>query len=525
MGSDSGATTPIWASLQLPHFAPLAKDVEADVCVIGAGIAGLTTAYLLAHEGKRVVVVDDGPIAGGESGRTTAHLSNAIDDRYVEIERIHGERGAQLAYQSHSEGIRVIEAIIKREKIDCDFERLDAYLFVQPGEDTRILDKEQEAAHRAGFGGVRRVEKLPWRGVDYGPALLFPGQGQFHIGKYLAALSKLIVANGGQIYCDTKASDQIENGPPARVQTERGNTITANQVVVATNTPINDRWADLFAVHMRQAPYRTFAIGARVPRGSIPKALYWDTADPYHYVRLQKAAQEQNGNDAAYEYLIVGGEDHKTGQADDADQRFARLEEWARQRFPMIETVEYRWSGQVQETADGLALIGPNPGESPYVYIITGDSGMGMTHGTIGGMLVTDMILGRENPWAALYDPARRMSRFGLSREVVRENLNVAAQFVDFLRGGDVENVEQIPPGQGAVIGRGQNKIAVYRDEAGQLHERSAICTHMGCIVARNSTEKSWDCPCHGSRYDVDGRVLDGPATAELVAVEESAVP
>jgi glycine/D-amino acid oxidase-like deaminating enzyme/nitrite reductase/ring-hydroxylating ferredoxin subunit len=493
--------------------------VHADVCVIGAGIAGLTTAYLLAREGKSIVVLDDGPIGGGETGQTTAHLSNEIDDRYIEMERIHGPTGAKLAYASHSSAIDLIEKIVQNERIVCDYERLDGYLFVPPGDDTSILDDELEAAKRAGFLEAQRVERAPLTTFDTGPALRFPGQGQFHVLKYLAGLVRAILRDGGRIYCDTRASDQIENGPPARVETEQGATVTADQVVVATNSPINDRWADLFAIHMRQAAYRTFVIGARVPRRSIPKALYWDTPDPYHYVRLQNTPGQ-----VSHEILIVGGEDHKTRQADDADVRYARLEAWARERFPMIEAIVYRWSGQVQETADGLALIGPNPGDAPYIYIATGDSGMGMTHGTIAGMMITDSIMGRANPWATLYDPSRRMSKLGTLRDLVGENLNVAAQFRDYLTSGDVERVEQIKPDEGALVRRGLNKVAVYRDSSGTLHERSAVCTHLGCLVAWNSEEKSWDCPCHGSRFDPYGRVIDGPANVDLPLVEEEGI-
>jgi Rieske Fe-S protein len=238
-------------------------------------------------------------------------------------------------------------------------------------------------------------------------------------------------------------------------------------------------------------------------------------------VRLQEASHSGNGKVASYEILIVGGEDHKTGQADDAEERYARLEAWARERFPTMEAVEFRWSGQVQEPADGLALIGSNPGDPPYIYIITGDSGMGMTHATIGAMMITDSIMGRKNPWKTLYDPARRMSKLSALRELVGENLNVAAQFKDYVTSGDVESVDLIKPGEGALVRRGLGKIAAYRDETGTLHEHSAVCTHLGCIVAWNSEEKSWDCPCHGSRFDAYGRVLDGPANLDLPPVEE----
>ena len=514
--SDSGQSTSVWMDVDVPTFAPLTHDVRTDVCVIGAGIAGLTVAYLLAREGKSVVVVEDGPIGGGESGRTTAHLTNEIDNRYFEIERIHGLEAARLAYTSQSSAIDLIEKIVTGEKIECDFERLDGYLFVPPGDDLSILDKEYEALQRVGFVNIERVDRLPWKDFESGPAIRFPQQGQFHILKYLTGLANAITRDGGKIYCDTRAADEIENGPPARVQVETGATITADQVVVATNTPINNRWADLFAIHMRQAAYRTFAIGLRVPRGNVEKALYWDTEEPYHYVRLQQAPKKPNGEDASHEILIVGGEDHKTGQEDDALERYARLEAWTRARFPLAGEVEYRWSGQVQETADGLALIGSNPGDAPYIYIVTGDSGMGMTHATIAGMLITDLIVGRKNPWTTLYNPSRRMSKLGALADLVGENLNVAAQYVELATGGDVKSVDEIKPDEGMIVRRGLSKIAVYRDAKGALHEHSALCTHLGCVVAWNSAEKSWDCPCHGSRFDAYGHVLDGPANIDL---------
>lgn len=516
MSSDSGESTSVWMDVKPPHFAALKANVQADVCVIGAGIAGLTVAHLLVREGKSVVVLDDGPIGGGESGRTTAHLSNEIDDRYFEIERIHGPKAAKLVYQSQSAAIDLIEKIVRAEKIDCDFERLDGYLFKPTEDQSSVLDDEYEAVYRAGFTDVQWVHRVPWSDFDTGPALRFPQQAQFHILKYLSALAKAIVRDGGKIYCDTRASDQIENGPPARVETETGFTVTADHVVVATNTPINDRYADLFAIHMRQAAYRTFAIGVRVPAGTVTKALYWDTADPYHYVRLQKAPHKTGTAGDDDDILIVGGEDHKTGQADDASERYARLEAWTRTRFPMAGKVEYCWSGQVQEPADGLGLIGSNPGDPHYIYIVTGDSGMGITNATLGAILITDLIMGRQNPWKELYNPARMMGKADALRELVSEGLNTVAQFADYVTGGDVDNVKEIAPGEGALLRKGLHKIAVYRDDKGTLHKLSAICTHLGCVVAWNSEEKSWDCPCHGSRFDAYGRVIDGPANVDL---------
>ena len=491
----------VWqATAQLPSFSPLTVDVTADVCVVGAGIAGLTTAYLLTQVGKSVVVLDDGAIGSGMTGVTTAHLTNAIDDRYFEIERLHGEHGARLAADSHGAAIDGIETIIRRESIACDFARVDGYLFLSPEHGEDVLDRELAAARRAGLNSVTKISRAPLA-FDTGPCLGFPNQGQFHPLKYLAGLAQAIEKAGSRIYTGTHAQ-RIAGGKPAAVTTERA-TVTADAVVVATNTPVND----LVVIHTKQAPYMTYVVGASVPRNAVTRALYWDTHDPYHYIRLQPL-------DAEHDLLIVGGEDHKTGQADDIGERQPRLERWARERFPGMGEVAFRWAGQVMETIDGLAFIGHNPLDADNVYTVTGDSGQGMTHGTIGGLIITDLILGRHSAWAPLYHPGRVTLR--AIGEYTKEAANMAAQYGDWLTPGDVQSVDQIVKDAGAVIRRGASKVAVYRDATGALHEKSAVCPHLGCIVQWNPAEKTWDCPCHGSRFDKFGTVINGPANVGL---------
>ena len=494
----------VWqATAKLPSFSPLTADTTADVCVVGAGIAGLTTAYLLTQVGKSVVVLDDGAIGSGMTGVTTAHLTNAIDDRYFEIERLHGADGARLAAESHSAAIDRIENICTREAIACDFARVDGYLFLSPEHGEDMLDRELAAARRAGLNTVTKMSRAPLT-FDTGPCLQFPNQGQFHPLKYLAGLAEAIEKAGSRIYTGTHAQ-RIAGGKPATVTTERG-TVTADAVVVATNTPVND----LVVIHTKQAPYMTYVVGAKVPRNAVTHALYWDTSDPYHYIRLQPL-------DAEHDLLIVGGEDHKSGQADDIEDRQPRLDAWARERFPRMGENAYRWAGQVMETIDGLAFIGHNPLDADNVYTVTGDSGQGMTHGTIGGMLITDLILGRPSAWAALYDPGRVTLR--ALGAYTKEAANMAAQYGDWLTPGDLESVEQIAKDSGAVMRRGASKVAVYRDATGALHERSAVCPHLGCIVQWNPAEKTWDCPCHGSRFDRFGTVINGPANVGLVRI------
>jgi glycine/D-amino acid oxidase-like deaminating enzyme/nitrite reductase/ring-hydroxylating ferredoxin subunit len=500
----SSQHTSVWAATaQLPTFSPLTADTSADVCIVGAGISGLTTAYLLTQVGKSVVVLEDGAIGSGMTGVTTAHLVNALDDRFFTLERLHGERGARLAAESHTAAIDRIENIVARERINCDFSRLDGYLFRAPEHGDDFIDRELEAAHRAGLHHVSKVARAPLA-FDTGPCLRFPNQGQFHPLKYLAGVAQAIERGGGRIYAGTHATS-LSGGKDAAVETNSG-VVHAKHVVVATNSPVNN----LVAIHTKQAPYMTYVIGAKVPRHAVTTALYWDTGDPYHYIRLHQL-------DATHDLLIVGGEDHKSGQADDIEQRHPRLEQWTRERFPSVGEVAYVWAGQVMEPVDSLAFIGRNPLDRENVYTVTGDSGNGMTHGTIAGMLITDLILGRHNAWADLYDPGRVTLR--ATGEFAKEAVNMAAQYADHLTGGDVGAVDEIARDSGAVLRRGASKIAVYRDATGELHERSAVCPHLGCVVAWNPADKTWDCPCHGSRFDKFGTVINGPANVGLPRV------
>lgn len=492
--------------------------MRADVCVIGAGIAGLSTAYMLAKAGKKVIVVDDGPIGGGESGRTTAHLTNAMDDRIYVLEHIHGEDGARRIVQSHGAAVERIAQIVRDEGIDCDFERVDGYLFLGGDDSERVIDEELAAARRTGVAGIQKLPSLPGMSFTSGPCLKFPNQAQFHILKYLAGLAHAIVRAGGRVYCDTHVSG-VQGGSPCKVETEGKHTITCDAVCVCTNASITD----MVRTHVKQAPYRTFVIAAVVPRGSVPKGLFWDTPHPYHYVRLQRLDEPAPGalaGDQAYDALIVGGEDHKTMHADDADARWQRLEQWMRERFPMAKEVVYRWSGQVFEPNDYIAFIGRNPDGAENVYTASGDSGQGMTHGTIAGMLLTDLVTGRANDWATLYDPHRVSLRAQPIEEFVKENADVALRFVKDHLWPDSTNANDLAPGEGKIIRRGVHKIAAYRDNDGALHECSAPCTHLECVVGWNSAEKTWDCPCHGSRFDPYGKVINGPAVSDLKPVQ-----
>jgi len=504
-------STSLWIdTAHRPSAAPLVEDTSADVCVVGAGIAGLTTAYLLAREGRSVALIDAGEVGNGQTAVTTAHLSSVIDDGFTEMLRLHGPDGARLAHESHARAVDRIDMICGDEHIDCHFERVDGYLFLGKKDKESTIDEELEAA-RAADVKVMRLPQAPVKGFSSGPCLRFPNQAQFHPLRYLNGVADAFMRRGGRIYSQTRA-ESADGGDRACVKTASGHAIRAGSIVVATNSPFND----LVAIHTKQAPYTTYAIGLRVAVSEVTHALYWDTEDPYHYVRLQQTTNRELGgdNDERVDILIVGGEDHKSAQANDAEKRFECLVSWARERFPKAGPLEFRWSGQVMETVDGLGYIGRNPLDADNVYIATGDSGMGMTHGTIAGMLITDLIQRRANPWTELYDPAR--VRTGAAVEWVKENLNVALQYKDWLTRGDVKSIDEITPNNGAIIVEAGRKIAVYRDERGTIHRRSAVCPHLGCIVGWNPAASSWDCPCHGSRFDRFGAVFNGPSPKDL---------
>jgi glycine/D-amino acid oxidase-like deaminating enzyme/nitrite reductase/ring-hydroxylating ferredoxin subunit len=515
----SGKNISFWIDSSEPiTYSPLRENLSTDVVVVGGGIAGVSLAYRLTELGKRVILVEDGNICSGETGRTTAHLVTALDDRYETLEKLFGEEGARLAFESNRAAIDFVERTITKEKINCDFERLNGYLFKHPSDDPDSLDKEMAAAKRAGIN-VQKIPSVPGLTMDVGECLLFPDQAQFHPLKYIKGLCNAIIRNGGRIYTATHA-DKIDSDG---ITTNENFRITAEHVVIATNTPVNNK----YVMHLKQFPYRTYVIAATVPKGILPEALWWDTGDhdtnpnipPYHYVRLQKFNDTQD-------LLISGAEDHATGLAladvIPEENRYGLIEEWTRERFP-IEEVLYHWSGQVMEPMDSLGFIGRNPWDKDNVYIITGDSGNGMTHCTIGALLISDLIAGKENKWEKLYNPSR-FKIFKAGNIFFKE---IFGGFQAYLKENKEEEehetkLSEIKRGEGKIIELEKEKYGAYCDENNELHLVSAECTHLKCIVKWNNDEKSWDCPCHGSRFTYEGHVINGPANSNLSYYKES---
>ncbi|RWC01348.1 FAD-dependent oxidoreductase [Mesorhizobium sp.] len=499
-------TVSLWAATEVaPDAVPLGQSEQVDVVVVGSGIAGLSVAYELAVAGQKVAVLDRGQIGSGMTARTTAHLSSVCDDHFSELTKLRGEDLARVFYQSQSAAIDRIQSIQETERIACDFRRLDGFLFPASGSQESDITRELDAALKIGVE-VEKTKGVPFAGFSDAQALRYANQATFHPLKYLRGLVAGIRARGGVLYADTIVEKVEETDGGVRVTTVSGFTLSARSAVVATNSPINDR----VALHTKQAPYRTYAMSFEIARDTIPDALYWDTEDPYHYVRLQPG-------EGRTDFLIVGGEDHKTGQADDAGDRFAALAAWTKRLVPDVGVETNRWSGQVMETVDYAGFIGRNPGNS-RVFVATGDSGQGITHGVVAGLLISDLILKEETPWRELYEPSRKTA--GAVGDYLWENATAIKSFAEYIAPGEIDSVDKLRPGEGAIVREGLTKIAAFRDDDGTLYKRSAACTHIGCHVHWNSLERCWDCPCHGSHFAIDGTALNGPAVAPLAEVE-----
>jgi glycine/D-amino acid oxidase-like deaminating enzyme/nitrite reductase/ring-hydroxylating ferredoxin subunit len=490
--------------------APGARQLEGnqscDTVVIGAGIAGISTAYELAMKGQKVVIIDRGAIAGGITARTSAHLAPLCDDLTSEMIKLRGEDISRAFYESQAAAVDRIEEIQNEEDIACDFRRLDGYLFQALNTNSQIVDDELDAVRKVGAPVDRLVGVEALAGCNKQHVLRYPRQATFHPLKYLKGLAQIIEAKGGVFYSDTIVREIEEHKDGSVAAKTDGGVITAQAAVVATNSPI----IDTLALHTKMAPYRTYAMAFTIKRGAVPDALYWDTLDPYHYVRLQPGEGQTDT-------LIVGGADHKSGEADDAGLRFEALEAWVRNLVPALKEETHRWSGQVLDTIDYAAFIGRNPGNK-NVYVHTGDSGQGMTHGVVGSLINSALILGDTPKWQEVYEPTRKTPS-GIGN-FVRENLTAVKNFAEYLAPGELKSLDDLQPGQGAIVRRGLSKIAAYRDKDGMLHARSAACTHIGCHLHWNSFETCWDCPCHGSQFAVNGAALNAPAITALADVK-----
>jgi glycine/D-amino acid oxidase-like deaminating enzyme/nitrite reductase/ring-hydroxylating ferredoxin subunit len=497
---------PVWTeTVDLPRHPRLQEDRACDVCVVGAGIAGVATAWELARRGLDVILLDQAHVGAGESHHTSGHLSAVLDQGLSEVEGVHGGDGLRSAVQGHGAAVDWIEARVREEGIDCGFRRLPAYLFLAGGDDPSRLEAELSAGRRAGLA-VERVERVPGlsdgssRAEGAGPALRFADQAAFHPLRFLKGLAEQLEASGGEVFGETRVvslDDTREDGPRT-VRTGGGPTVSARHVVLATNTP-----ADHYLATLRMVPYRTFITVMELEE-EVPDALWWDTADPFHYVRVVQAP--------AGPALMVGGGDYQAGTRDEGEERQHDLAAWARARFPVGEIL-YEWSGQVLQPADHLGLLGETVTES-RVWMITGDGGQGLTNGVLGARIVADGITGLQSPWADTFSPSRL--RLSAADQHLKDAVKVGSRYLEWLLPGEVDTEEAVPRGAGAVMRSGAAPVAVYRDEEGRVHRRSAVCPHAGCIVRWDSEQEAWHCPCHGSRFGARGELRGGPAVKDL---------
>ncbi len=496
----------LWRTREYPTFPSINGNLTVDVLVIGGGITGVTTAYQLRKRGLKVCLVEAGHIAGGQTGTTTAHLTYVTDLPFHRLVNQIGEGNACSVWHAGESAINLVQQIMEDEGLACDFRRVVGYYHVAPmgmNDDESYLDKEVHAVERADF----RVAVVPCIMPFRSPGIAFEGQAKFHPVDYTVALAQVLERAGSYIFEGSRVTEFRES--PLRIRVNDWS-VSAEEVVVATHVPLQGLASTLKATTFQTKiyPYTTYALRARIPKGTIPEALFWDTHIPYYYVRID------SGEDC--DFAIVGGKDHKTGQAVHSEGALSELRSYTTSFLPTSVIMEC-WSGQVVETHDGLPFIGKL---LDHQYIATGFGGNGMTFGSLSGLMIAQEIVGEINPWRDLLSPHRKRRLLG-GWHYLRENLDYPFYMAKdrFAHHEQPISLEEIRPGNGAVTVISGQRVATYRDHDGSLHTLSPTCTHLGCRVHWNDVEKGWECPCHGSRYSVHGKVLTGPAERDLQPV------
>ena len=507
--NDAGRGGSLWVeSTPETAYAPLADGLDVDVAVVGGGIAGLTAALLLKRAGKSVAVLESKRILHGATGYTTAKVTAAHSLSYTTIERNFGQEGARVYAEANQAALDFVARLVEEESIDCDFERKANYVYAERQDERTTIEQEVEAARRAGLA-AEFVEETP---LPYPVACAFrlDNQAQFHPRKYLLPLAAAVDGEGSRVLELTRVDD-VRGGGPVRVVTNRGS-VTARDAILATQLPILDRGFFFAKAH----PDRSYAVACRISPGQDPDGMYINVGTPTRSVRT---AQDERGA-----LLLLGGEGHKPGADPDTEARYRALEEFGRRHWQASE-FPYRWSTQDYSPVDGVPYVGRLTRRSDHVYVATGFKKWGMTNGTAAALILADRILGRPNRWAELFD-SKRLNPLASAPKFATENASVARHFVgDRLNRGDAAALDEIAPGEGRLLRLEGRKTAVYRDDEGRVHALSPVCTHMGCHVGWNPAERSWDCPCHGSRFSAEGAVIQGPATRDLERREPDGRP
>lgn len=499
------ATVSHWSiTARIPQFPSLRRNLSVDAAVIGAGNTGITTAYLLKKAGLRTALIERDRCARVDTGHTSAHLTHVTDLRLRALSKRFGRDRAVAIWDAGVAAIQQIEEIVKTERIPCDFVRVPGYLHAAiegRRDERRELVDEAKLANELGFPAAY-VNAVPVFGR---PGICFPNQARIQPIKYLAGLVRRIPGNRSFVFENTEAEEFDSDSLRFKAN---GHTVSCKLLVIATDVPLTGRTnlASATLFQSKIAPYTSYCIGAKLPISVIPDALYWDTSDPYYFLRTAPSR--------THDYAIFGGADHKTGQVTDPNARFELLERLLHNFVPHA-VPDRRWSGQVIESIDGLPFIGET---AEHQYVATGFSGNGLTFGTLAAMIVRDLATGRQNPWKNLFDVKRR--NFKSLRNYLRENADYPYFMIkDRLAASDGKSARSVKMGQGKIIVVNRQRIAAYRSRRGRITRLSPVCTHLGCIVRWNSAEQTWDCPCHGSRFQPTGEVIAGPAESPLSQV------
>lgn len=492
-------------SQKMPEFPAISSDIQVDVLVIGAGLTGITAAHLLKKAGVKVALIDRARVAGGDTHRTTAHLTYVTDYRLSDLVKHFGKDGARAYWDAGAAAIDAMWSIAQESKADCGFKWVPGYLHESIRQSERSateldsLREDAELALELGFD-ARFVENIPYAN---GAGVRFANQAKFHPLKYLDPLVRSIPGDGSYVFENTEASEFEDK--PLTIHAGRFK-IRCEYVVIATHNPLMGKKGLIMATLLQSklALYTSYVLGARLPKGAIPEALFWDTTEPYYYLRVDSHAD--------HDYAIFGGEDAKTGQEDDPNKIFERLSSQLKKTLPHAE-IQHRWLGQVVETDDGLPLIGENAGNQ---FVATGFLGNGFTLGTLSAMMARDRYLKKVNPWFDLFRVDRKQFHGGTWR-YLKENKDYLYYLVrDRFAGPDTKNLDDVKIDEGKIVKVDGKKVAAYRAKDGKLTMCSPICTHLGCVVKWNDPDKTWDCPCHGSRFHPTGEVYSGPAEDPL---------
>ncbi len=478
------------------------SDNSFDVAIVGGGITGITTALQLQKAGKKCIVFEAYNLCFGTTSGTTAHLNTLLDTPYTTIIKNFGKENAQLVAQSSKEAIELIKSIIKEYNIDCEFEDASAFLFAQDDKQNKELQDIHDACREVNVKAVYANELAV--SIAHKKVMRVDGQGKFHPVKYVHALAKVFEDLGGVILQQCRVEDVDENDV-INIVTEKGN-FQAEFLIYATHIP-----PGVNLLHLRCAAYRSYAMAVTLKNKKYPGNLFYDMYDPYHYIRSQKIKNST--------YLIVGAEDHKTGHVENTDECFLKLEAYVRKHFDVDEVVN-KWSSQYFEPADALPYIGHLPGHKGNILVASGYGGNGMTYSHVAAVTLKSIILNEENPYIKLYDPNRIKPVAGFV-SFLSHNADVVRMFAGkWFANEKLKELADMAPGEGRVVKYEGHTIALHKDESGGLHALNPTCTHMKCSVAWNNAEQTWDCPCHGARYNIEGYVVTGPANIQLEKIE-----